>query len=390
MNIARRYPVGAELSPDGGVHFRVWAPIRKRVEVVVGEGEAFDLNAEGNGYFSANVAQLSAGSLYRFRLDNEPNLYPDPASRFQPEGPHGPSAVVDPWSYRWSDLNWKGIKLPGQIIYEMHIGTFTNEGTWIAAERELPELAATGITCVEVMPVADFPGRFGWGYDGVNLFAPTRLYGSPDDFRHFVDRAHQLGVGVILDVVYNHLGPDGNYLKQFAPAYFTEKYRTAWGEAINYDGPGCGPVREFFAANAAYWIDEFHLDGLRLDATQTIYDDTTEPADHILAEIGRRARAAADERSIIIVNENETQCPRLARPLTREEWVWMPSGTTIFIMPRWWRSRADASRTIPTIAALRRSSFPPSSTAISIRDNGTTGWESGVASRDLTCRRPRM
>jgi maltooligosyltrehalose trehalohydrolase len=319
MSLRRRHPFGAEISPDGGVHFRVWAPIRKRVEVVLGEqGDgAFELAAEGNGFFSAHVPDIEVGTFYRFRLDNESNFYPDPASRFQPDGPHGPSMVIDPMAYRWSDMTWKGTTLLGQVIYEMHIGTFTKEGTWAAAERELPELADVGITCIEVMPVADFPGRFGWGYDGVNLFAPTRLYGDPDDFRRFVDRAHQLGIGVILDVVYNHVGPDGNYLKMFSPAYFTTTYKTEWGEAINFDGPDSGPVRDFFAGNAAYWINEFHLDGLRLDATQNIYDEAIEPAKHILAEVGRRARAAADGRSIIIVSETDILNPRLVRPLER-------------------------------------------------------------------------
>lgn len=317
MTTMRRYSVGAELSPQGGFHFRVWAPIRKRVAVVLEgphtEGE-FPLSAEGDGFFSTGIPDCEVGTLYRFRLDDDPMLYPDPASRFQPDGPHGPSQVIDPWAYRWSDLDWKGVELRGTVLYEMHIGTFTKEGTWAAAERELSQLAAVGITCLELMPVADFPGRFGWGYDGVNLFAPTRLCGTPDDFRRFVDRAHQLGLGVILDVVYNHLGPDGNYLKAFAPWYFTDKYRTEWGEPINFDGPDAGPVRDYFASNAAYWIDEFHLDGLRLDATQNIYDDTPDSAKHILAEIGRRVRAAGKGRSTIVVNENESQHPRIVRP----------------------------------------------------------------------------
>ena len=167
------------------------------------------------------------------------------------------------------------MSLVGQVIYEMHLGTFTSEGTWEAASRELPELAKVGITVIEIMPIADFPGRFGWGYDGVNLFAPTRLYGTPDDCRRFVDRAHALGLGVILDVVYNHFGPDGNYLVQFSPEYFTARYTTDWGEAINFDDEHAGPVREFFLANARYWIDEFHFDGLRLDATQNIYDSSS-------------------------------------------------------------------------------------------------------------------
>src|SRR5947207_5118010 len=180
----------------------------------------------------------------------------------------------------------------------MHVGTFTREGTWAAAMGELDELARLGITMIEMMPVADFNGKFGWGYDGVNLFAPTRLYGAPDDFRRFVDEAHTAGMGVILDVVYNHLGPDGNYLKAFAADYFTDRYKNEWGEALNFDGPNSGPVREFFLANAAYWIDEFHLDGLRLDATQQIFDSS---AEHILAAITRRVRAAAPGRSTLIV-----------------------------------------------------------------------------------------
>jgi maltooligosyltrehalose trehalohydrolase len=275
----------------------------------------FPLEPEADGFFSARISAAKAGSRYRFKLDDHSTLYPDPASRFQPDGPHGPSEVVDPWAYRWSDPTWNGISLPGQVLYEMHVGTFTKEGTWASAERELSELKEVGITCLEVMPVADFPGKFGWGYDGVNLFAPTRLYGTPDDFRRFVDKAHQLGIGVILDVVYNHLGPDGNYLKAFAPQYFTSKYHNEWGEPINFDGPDSGPVRDYFASNAAYWIDEFHLDGLRIDATQNIYDDSPDNAKHILAEIGRRVRVAANGRSTMIVNENEPQLPKIVRPV---------------------------------------------------------------------------
>ena len=218
--------------------------------------------------------------------------------------------MVDPRAFSWSDHAWPGVPREGQVIYEMHIGTFTAEGTWEAAIRELPALAEIGITLLEVMPVADFSGSFGWGYDGVNQFAPTRLYGPPDDFRRFVDRAHALGMGVILDVVYNHFGPDGNYLKQFAEEYFTDRYANEWGDAINFDGPGAGPVREFFLTNAAYWIEEYHLDGLRLDATQQIFDAG---ASHILAEIGARIRSAARGRPTYIVAENEPQETHLVR-----------------------------------------------------------------------------
>jgi maltooligosyltrehalose trehalohydrolase len=270
-----------------------------------------DLNRESDGYFSGILAGIAAGRLYRFRLDGSQTTYPDPASRFQPAGPHGSSCIVDPGSFRWTDQSWPGVNAQGQVIYELHIGTFTREGTWQAAAAQLPELAALGITLIEVMPVADFPGRFGWGYDGVNLFAPTRVYGEPDDFRDFVNRAHAVGLGVILDVVYNHLGPDGNFLKCFADEYFTDRYKNEWGEAINFDGPRCAPVRQFFLSNAAYWIDEYHLDGLRLDATQQIFDSSE---DHFLAELGRRTRLAAGARGIYLVAENEAQQVQLIEP----------------------------------------------------------------------------
>ncbi len=306
----RRFPIGAEVVPEG-VHFRVWAPRRRKVEVVLEPGSkpgagtfAAELFPEDRGYFSGAVSDAGDGSLYRFRLDGEAMLYPDPASRFQPEGPNGPSQVVDPSLFSWTDDNWRGVSLKGQIIYEMHIGTFTPGGTWVAASSELPELADAGITLLEIMPIAEFPGRFGWGYDGVDLFAPTRLYGTPDDCRRFIDRAHALGLGVILDVVYNHLGPDGNYLKQYAADYFTERYPCEWGEAINFDGANSEPVREFFISNARYWIEEFHFDGLRLDATHAIFDSSRQ---HILAQVTAGARRAAKKRSIVLVAEDEFQ-----------------------------------------------------------------------------------
>jgi maltooligosyltrehalose trehalohydrolase len=305
----RRLPVGAEVVPGGG-HFRVWAPRRERVDVVLeGAGDPVPLAREETGYFSGLVPRAAAGSRYRYRLDGG-GAFPDPASRCQPEGPHGPSQVIDPGTFRWSDGRWPGVSLEGQVIYELHVGTFTPEGTWQAAARELPALAALGITLVEVMPVADFPGRFGWGYDGVALFAPTRLYGSPDDVRHFVDRAHALGVGVLLDVVYNHLGPDGNYLRQFSDAYFSDRHTTDWGDALNFDGPGSEPVREFYLANAGYWIEEFHLDGLRLDATHAIHDTSD---DHILTAIGRRVRERARGRGTLVIAEDEPARAGLVR-----------------------------------------------------------------------------
>ncbi len=314
MNEVKRcLPIGAEVQQDGRTHFRVWVPRRRNVEVVLEDPArgSFPLHAEENGYF-AGFAPAGVGTRYRFRLDGGDKAYPDPASRFQPEGPHGPSQIVDPAAFAWTDHNWRGVSLPGQVIYEMHIGTFTPEGTWEAATRELPELKDAGITVLEIMPLADFPGQFGWGYDGVNLFAPTHLYGSPDDARRFIDRAHSLGMAVIHDVVYNHLGPDGNYLGEFAADYVTDRYKTDWGPAINYDGRNSEPVREYVATNARYWIEEFHFDGLRLDATQNIYDSSQE---HILAVIGQSVRRAAKGRSTIVVAENEPQHVQLVRPL---------------------------------------------------------------------------
>ena len=218
--------------------------------------------------------------------------------------------VVDPAAFAWTDDSWTGVSIKGQVIYELHIGTFTPAGTFRAAIEKLPLLAELGVTVLEIMPVADFAGRFGWGYDGVNEFAPSRLYGTPDDFRAFVDAAHGLGLAVILDVVYNHLGPDGNYLTKFASSYFSKK-PTEWGEAINFDGEQSGPVREFFVTNARYWIEEFHLDGLRLDATQQIFDESTP---HILAEVVEAVRAGAGARRTLVIGENEPQHARLVRP----------------------------------------------------------------------------
>ena len=307
----RRLPIGAEPQSDGGVHFRVWAPRCREVDLEIEGLQPAALQPETDGYFSLRSLLARTGMRYRFRLDQGEAALPDPASRFQPEGPHGPSEIVDPGDFAWTDGAWRGRTREQLVIYEMHVGTFTPDGSWEAASRELPALAELGITCLEIMPVAEFPGRFGWGYDGVNLFAPTRLYGRPMDFRGFVDRAHALGIAVILDVVYNHFGPDGNYLKSFSGAYFTDRYDNEWGEAINFDGPDSGATREFFVANAGYWIDEYHLDGLRLDATQAIFDRSE---DHIIAAVTRQVRSAGRGRITFVVGENEPQHAKLARP----------------------------------------------------------------------------
>lgn len=307
--VHRRLPCGVEVLKDGTVHARVWAPSVERIEVVRDDdrSKTWTLIAEPDGYHSGSVP-LAPGDRYWFSLEGR--LRPDPCSRWQPEGPHGPSAVVDPAAFRWTDDGWPGVDREGQVLYEMHIGTFTPAGTWRSAMDQLPALADLGITVIEMMPVNDFPGEFGWGYDGVCLYAPAHQYGTPDDLRAFIDRAHQLGLGVIHDVVYNHLGPDGNYLAEFSPEYFTDKYKNDWGTAINFEGPPA--AREFFVANAGYWIDEFHFDGLRIDATQDIHDAS--PV-HVLRDITQRAREAAPRRRVYIVGENERQQTRLVRPI---------------------------------------------------------------------------
>jgi maltooligosyltrehalose trehalohydrolase len=310
--VRRRFPAGAEVIAGTGVHVRVWAPTRTQIDVVgADQGARWPLEPEEEGYWSALIPELRTGDRYWLCLDGN-QLRPDPCSRFQPEGPHGPSQVVDPTAFAWSDAAWRGVRREGQILYEMHVGTFTHAGTWRAAIDHLPALARLGITVIEMMPVCEFAGEFGWGYDGVDLYAPTHLYGEPDDLRVFVNRAHELGLGVILDVVYNHLGPDGNYLEEFSPDYFTDKYENDWGRAINFEGPS--PAREFFVANAAYWIDEYHFDGLRLDATQDVHDESSE---HVLHSIVVRARAAAGTRSVYLVAENEPQRARLVRDPAR-------------------------------------------------------------------------
>src|SRR5216110_270024 len=313
----RRYPIGAELIGANETHFRIWAPKATRVDIVLetsAEKTAprtfHPLEREDGGYFSGSI-EAHGDDCYRFRVDNAEHFHPDPASRFQPDGPHGSSCIIDPRKFNWSDAKWPGKQLKGQIIYEMHVGTFTKEGTWRAAAEQLPELARIGITVVEMMPIADFPGNFGWRYDGVDLFAPSHLYGTPDDLRSFVDRAHSLGVAVILDVVYNHFGPDGNYLAAFSDNYLIREKENEWGNAINFDGPNSRSVREFFITNGRYWIEEFHFDGFRFDATHAIRDRSTE---YIICAVGRAAREEIGSRSIILVAENDLQDAKMPRP----------------------------------------------------------------------------
>ena len=307
--VRRRFPIGAELV-EGGVHFRLWAPAHARISLVLeSERREVQLRPEGDGYHALLVDNLRAGARYRFRLGDEATLHADPASRYQPEGPFGPSQVIDPDDTAWTDAGWHGITRPHeQVVYEMHVGTFTPQGTWTAAAEQLPFLHDVGITTIELMPINDFAGRHGWGYDGVNMFAPYRQYGTPEELRMFIDRAHALEIAVILDVVYNHFGPAGNSHYAFTPDI---KAATAndWGDELDYSRPG---TRELFLTNAVYWIREFHFDGLRIDATHAIRDTSER---HILTEITEASRAAAGDRTIWMVGENESQDVSLVKPI---------------------------------------------------------------------------
>jgi maltooligosyltrehalose trehalohydrolase len=302
-----KYQFGAVID-EGAARFRVWAPAQKRVVLVLeGSERQLPMERDRDGFFSLDVPEARAGQRYWYRISE--GLRPDPASRFQPEGPLGPSELVDGDGFAWTDHDWPGSGPANRhVFYEMHIGTFTEEGTWHAATQRLPRLAELGVTTLEVMPIAAFPGRFGWGYDGALLYAATHQYGTPDDVRRFVNAAHRLGLGVILDVVYNHFGPVGNFFAEFAPSVNGKPGE--WGASINYDGDGSQPVRDFMTENAAYWIREFHFDGLRLDAVHAI-EDASE--DHIVSAICRAARAAAGTRSVFIAGECESQDSRLLR-----------------------------------------------------------------------------
>jgi malto-oligosyltrehalose trehalohydrolase len=296
----RLNPHGPEIGPDGAVRFRLWAPACERVRLeLVGESRLLDMEPRPGGWHE--LAAGRAGSLYRFVLPDGMRV-PDPASRFQPDDVHGPSEVVNLEAWRWSDAEWKGLPWEQSAIYELHIGAFTPEGTFRAAIEKLDHLASLGITALELMPVAGFPGRRNWGYDGVLPYAPDSSYGRPEDLKALVEAAHARGMMVFLDVVYNHFGPDGNYLHLYAPQFFTERHKTPWGAAVNFDGPESRPVREFAINNALYWVRLFHMDGLRVDAVHAIADDS--PV-HILAELAERVRAAAPEREVHLILENE-------------------------------------------------------------------------------------
>ena len=305
---------GATVLKAGGVQFSVWAPKAERVavEIVNGGGAEVHALAEGEGdVFTGLVKTVKAGTDYRFRIDDKEGR-PDPVSRFQPEGVHGPSRVVDPRGFTWTDKGWRGLEMADLVIYELHVGTFTEDGTFEAVIEHLDDLKELGVTAIEIMPVAQFPGARNWGYDGVLPYAVQNSYGGPEGLRRLVDAAHQRGLAVVLDVVYNHIGPEGNYLGEYGP-YFTETYKTPWGPAVNFDGAESDEVRRFFIENALYWITEFHIDALRLDAIHGIYDFG---ARHVLAELADavRRQGKALRRTVLVIGESDLNDPKVVRP----------------------------------------------------------------------------
>src|SRR5450755_4001107 len=289
--------------------FRVWAPRPKRVEAVIGE-RRMPMRRAGGGWWACRADRAGPGSDYAFVLDGG-TPRPDPRSAFQPQGVHGPSRVVDHTSFTWHDSGWRGVPLPGSVLYECHVGTFSVEGTFDGAIQHLQHLADLGADIIELLPVAEFSGRRGWGYDGVGLFAPHHAYGGPEGLKRLVDAAHARGLGVIMDVVYNHLGPDGNYLSEFGP-YFAAQHQTNWGDAVNFDGPGSDEVRHFVIDNALMWLRDYHCDGLRLDAVHAIIDDS---ATHILEALAAEvdALAAHARRPLFLIAESDRSDPRFVR-----------------------------------------------------------------------------
>ncbi len=314
----RRYNMlfGAECR-DHGVRFRLWAPAAHQVELcLAGAGglPRLALNRCDQGWWELTTDAARPGTQYKFRIDDAQE-FPDPASRFQPRDVHGPSEVVDPAAFDWHDSAWRGRRWEEAVIYELHVGAFTPSGTFSAVRERLDYLADLGITALELMPVADFPGRGNWGYDGVFLFAPDNIYGRPEELKNLVQTAHDRGIMVFLDVVYNHFGPEGNYLRPYAPQFFTDRHRTPWGEGINFDGPDSRVVRDFFIHNALYWLTEYHFDGLRLDAVHAIIDDSTPD---ILTELADAVRNSIEpDRYIHLILENDRNQARYLQRTAR-------------------------------------------------------------------------
>ncbi|MBV8496682.1 MAG: malto-oligosyltrehalose trehalohydrolase [Gammaproteobacteria bacterium] len=312
-------PFGAEVG-DGAVRFRLWAPAARSVELMLETergSELIELSAAADGWFELVTDRASAGSLYRYRIDRQLEI-PDPASRFNPRDVTGPSAVLEPRAFAWGDGEWRGRPWHEAIIYEVHTGSFTQQGGFRGIEQRLPYLADLGVTFIELMPIADFPGRFGWGYDGVLPFAPDSSYGHPEELKSLVCAAHRRGLAVLLDVVYNHFGPEGNYLPAYAPQFFNQDRQTPWGAAINFDGPDSATVRAFFLHNALFWLEEYRFDGLRFDAVHAIHDESRR---HIIEEVAVAARAGPGrDRPIHLIVENAAnEAHYLARPGTADK-----------------------------------------------------------------------
>jgi maltooligosyltrehalose trehalohydrolase len=309
-------PFGAELQKDGQVRFGLWAPGARQVDLCLEQetGETvLPMTAGRDGWFTLSTERAAAGSRYRYRPDGGLRV-PDPASRFQPADVHGPSQVVDPEDWQWHDGDWRGRPWEEAVIYELHVGAFSAGGSFAAVKERLDYLVDLGVTALELMPVADFPGARNWGYDGVLPFAPDSRYGSPNHLKDLIETAHRKGLMVFLDVVYNHFGPEGNYLHVYAPQFFTERHHTPWGAAINFDGPGSETVRRFFIHNALYWLEEYHLDGLRLDAVHAIVDDSSPD---ILEELADAVHhGPGRERPVHLVLENDHN---VARYLSRNK-----------------------------------------------------------------------
>src|ERR1700730_6288749 len=307
MRMKRRHsmPFGAECREDGNVRFRLWAPAAHQVALCLGGANKpmqLPLNRVEDGWFELTTGEAKPGSQYSFRIDDAQDV-PDPASRFQPGDVHKPSEVIDPSAFDWGDSDWHGRRWEEAVIYELHVGAFTSSGTFVAVCEKLDYLADLGVTALELMPVSDFPGRRNWGYDGVYPFAPDSSYGRPEDLKDLVQAAHGRGIMVLLDVVCNHFGPEGNYLNSYAPQFFTKRHRTPWGSAINFDGPESRTVRDFFIHNALYWLTEYHFDGLRLDAVHAIIDDSTS---HFLTELAAAVRSSVEpDRHVHLILEND-------------------------------------------------------------------------------------
>ncbi len=316
MKRRHNMPFGAECREDGSVRFRLWAPAARQIELCLTDActsARFPLQRCDDGWFELATDAARPGTQYRFRVNADQEV-PDPASRFQPHDVHGPSEVIDPGSFDWQDGTWRGRPWEEAIIYELHVGAFTPSGTFSSVNERLDYLANLGITTIELMPVADFPGLRNWGYDGVFSFAPDGSYGRPDELKKLVQSAHDRGMMVLLDVVYNHFGPEGNYLNAYSPQFFTDQHRTPWGNAINFDGSESPVVRDFFIHNALYWLTEYHFDGLRLDAVHAIIDDSTP---HILTELAEAVKKSVEpDRHVHLILENDSN---QARYLQRTE-----------------------------------------------------------------------